>query len=199
MRAGNEPVNRFKNRSQEALPYDHSRVVLINSQNSDYINASYIAGADSPCEYIATQGPLYSTLSDFWRMVYEHRTGVIVMLCDSVENGKKMVDPYWPDEINVPVRHGELTVTMTGVSVLDAYAMRQIKVTMKDRQDLRVTQLCIRGWSERGCSLPAEKLIDVIRVAGSRGNEIERTCHSIHCILSRPWQDWHWFIALRFF
>lgn len=43
---------------------------------------------------------------------------------------QKMVDPYWPDEINVPVRHGELTVTMTGVSVLDAYAMRQIKVTM---------------------------------------------------------------------
>lgn len=43
---------------------------------------------------------------------------------------QKMVDPYWPDEINVPVRHGELTVTMTGVSVLETYAVRKIIVTM---------------------------------------------------------------------
>ncbi|XP_025098544.1 receptor-type tyrosine-protein phosphatase O-like [Pomacea canaliculata] len=114
-------------------------------------------------------------------MVYEHRTRVIVMLCDSVENGKKMVDPYWPDEINVPVRHGELTVTMTGVSVLETYAVRKIIVTMRGRQDLRVTQLCIRGSSEYW-SLRVEQLIDFIRVAGRQAKH-SRGPVTVHCNL----------------
>ncbi|XP_025097863.1 tyrosine-protein phosphatase non-receptor type ptp-2-like [Pomacea canaliculata] len=42
MLVGNKPVNRVKNRSQHAIPFDHARVALINSAQ-DYINASYIA------------------------------------------------------------------------------------------------------------------------------------------------------------
>lgn len=47
---------------------------------SDYINANYIDGYRKQNAYIATQGPLPETLSDFWRLVWEQRTSTIVMM-----------------------------------------------------------------------------------------------------------------------
>ena len=38
--------------------------------------------------YIATQAPLPATMADFWEMVFEQRSGVIVMLADLVEDGR---------------------------------------------------------------------------------------------------------------
>ena len=39
------------------LPYDHSRVKLQPDQEgSDYINANFVPGFNSPREFIATQG-----------------------------------------------------------------------------------------------------------------------------------------------
>lgn len=47
---------------------------------SDYVNANYIDGYRKQNAYIATQGPLPETLSDFWRMVWEQRTCTIIMM-----------------------------------------------------------------------------------------------------------------------
>ncbi|ELK19044.1 Receptor-type tyrosine-protein phosphatase N2, partial [Pteropus alecto] len=60
-----------KNRCPAVLTYDHSRVLLRpegSHSSSDYINASPITDHDprSPA-YIATQGPLPTTVADFWQ------------------------------------------------------------------------------------------------------------------------------------
>ncbi|XP_030607491.1 LOW QUALITY PROTEIN: receptor-type tyrosine-protein phosphatase N2-like [Archocentrus centrarchus] len=95
--------NSKKNRSTAVVAYDHSRITLKveNSQgNSDYINASPIVNDHDPRNpaYIATQGPLPSTVADFWQMVWENGCVVVFMLTPLVESGVKQCYHYWPDE-----------------------------------------------------------------------------------------------------
>ncbi|KAM9085471.1 receptor-type tyrosine-protein phosphatase-like N isoform 4-T4 [Megaptera novaeangliae] len=67
-----------KNRNPDFLPYDHARIKLkveSSPSRSDYINASPIIEHDPRMPaYIATQGPLSHTISDFWQvnLVSEH-------------------------------------------------------------------------------------------------------------------------------
>ena len=48
--------------------------------------------------YIATQGPLRETTPDFWQLVWEQGSVVIVMLTRLNENGQAMCHRYWPEE-----------------------------------------------------------------------------------------------------
>ncbi|KAK2100453.1 hypothetical protein P7K49_021801 [Saguinus oedipus] len=83
--------NRGKNRYNNVLPYDISRVKLSVQTHStdDYINANYMPGYHSKKDFIATQGPLPNTLKDFWRMVWEKNVYAIIMLTKCVEQGRE--------------------------------------------------------------------------------------------------------------
>jgi len=81
-------VNQKKNRYGNILPYDQTRVKLSNIEGedgSDYINATYV-GVNS--EYIAAQAPTPASFVDFWRMIYERNSRVIVMLTKEYEGRK---------------------------------------------------------------------------------------------------------------
>eukprot|EP01091_Cochliopodium_minus_P013137 TRINITY_DN414_c0_g1_i1.p1 TRINITY_DN414_c0_g1~~TRINITY_DN414_c0_g1_i1.p1 ORF type:complete len:326 (-),score=79.42 TRINITY_DN414_c0_g1_i1:27-1004(-) len=104
--------NRPKNRYINVLPLNTTRVVLSNhgeDQNSDYINANYINGFREK-EYIATQGPLKETVNDFWRMVYEQKSNVIVMLTKLIEDEKIKCYRYWPTKNKVKT-YGKIKIT----------------------------------------------------------------------------------------
>ena len=42
-------------------------------------------------------GPLPHTVVDFWRLVWQESTSVIVMLCDIVESHRVKCQQYWPE------------------------------------------------------------------------------------------------------
>ena len=49
-------------------PFEHARVRLLRkgSDEDDYMNASYVQPLGTTKRYIATQGPLAATFTDFW-------------------------------------------------------------------------------------------------------------------------------------
>ena len=46
--------------------------------------------------YIATQGPLESTVADFWQMIWENQSRVIIQMTDLSENGVSRCAEYLP-------------------------------------------------------------------------------------------------------
>ena len=75
------------------FPDDHTRVPLRSLPGQkraclEYVNANYIDGYDKARAYIGTQGPLPSTFDTFWRMVWEQRVHIIVMITNLVERGR---------------------------------------------------------------------------------------------------------------
>lgn len=87
----NLPCNKHKNRLVHILPYEGTRVCLApvrGIEGSDYINASFVDGYRYRKAYIATQGPLLDTVDDFWRMLWEHNSTIIVMLTKLKEMGR---------------------------------------------------------------------------------------------------------------
>lgn len=107
---------------------DVTRVILMGSANGDYINANYvnmeIPGSGIINRYIATQGPLSSTVADFWQMVLEAGSTLVVMLTTLVERGRAKCHQYWP-AYNETLTLRNLTLTSTAENVEDTFIFRE--------------------------------------------------------------------------
>ncbi|XP_028258986.1 protein tyrosine phosphatase receptor type Fa isoform X4 [Parambassis ranga] len=148
----NLEVNKPKNRYANVIAYDHSRVILTpvdGIPGSDYINANYIDGYRKQNAYIATQGPLPETLSDFWRMVWEQRTCTIVMMTRLEEKSRVKCDQYWPSRGTET--YGMIQVTMLDTVELATYSMRTFALYKNGSSEKReVRQFQFLAWPDHG-------------------------------------------------
>ncbi|OWF52300.1 receptor-type tyrosine-protein phosphatase F-like [Mizuhopecten yessoensis] len=117
----------YKNRFANVIPFPHSRVKLKKipeEDNSDYINANYVSGYKHAYKtYIATQAPLHKTVRDFWRMVWEQQSRVILMLAPMQQNGQPSYEPYWPDTegMDACLQFGDITLVLKKKDVQQEY------------------------------------------------------------------------------
>ncbi|XP_050086199.1 tyrosine-protein phosphatase Lar isoform X2 [Anopheles aquasalis] len=160
----NLPCNKHKNRLVHILPYESSRVCLTpirGVEGSDYINASLVDGYRYRNAYIAAQGPLQETAEDFWRMLWEHNSTIVVMLTKLKEMGREKCFQYWPHERSV--RYQCYVVDPIAEYNMPQYKLREFKVTdARDGSSRTVRQFQFIDWPEQGVPKSGEGFIDFI-------------------------------------
>lgn len=140
---GMRPENKSKNRYKNILPFDDTRVTLHNADpnvvGSDYINANYVINKlmdiNDQKMYIACQGCLATTVNDFWQMVWQEESRVIVMTTREVEKGRNKCVPYWPTTEGESKEAGRYVVTLQTEKDAADYKVRVIELTAPHRKE----------------------------------------------------------------
>ncbi|XP_056641924.1 uncharacterized protein LOC130448543 [Diorhabda sublineata] len=155
-----------KNRYANVIPLPETRVFLQpidGYPNSDYINANYVTGPkNTKGYYIACQAPMQNTVDDFWRMVWEQQSKVILMITHLYENGvEKCVDYLPPSEVLDCNRlFGDFQVTLKKRDVKDKYIISNLQLkNMVSNSWREVTHFWYLGWPEKGVPTEENSLI----------------------------------------
>ncbi|XKL66206.1 hypothetical protein PGB90_009626 [Kerria lacca] len=146
-----------KNRYRDISPYDATRVVLTGGSDGDYINANYInmeiPGSGIINRYIATQGPLQNTVNDFWQMVLEAQSTLIVMVTTIMERGRSKCTKYWPPvsetiEVGPSLR---LKTTKEESDSTSSFVYREFVLwDLTSGESREITQMQYLAWPDHG-------------------------------------------------
>ncbi|EJW81242.1 protein-tyrosine phosphatase containing protein, partial [Wuchereria bancrofti] len=121
--------NAHKNRYNDVKAFDATRVklpIIGNDPSTDYINANFVKGYRGRKMFIASQGPLDASTDDFWRMIWEHKVQVIVMVANLYERNRCQCAKYWPDD--GPKAYDKLEVRPVDSIYYSDYAIRNFEV-----------------------------------------------------------------------
>ncbi|XP_078330759.1 receptor-type tyrosine-protein phosphatase kappa-like [Crassostrea virginica] len=144
-----KPENNAKNRYTGMYPYDHSRVILKNSQDgNDYINANYIEAR-----------PKTKTITDFWTMVWQAEVSTIVCLTNLKEGNKNKCVQYWPN-INDKLQAGDITVRHVGEKTYAEHSVRHFKIYHNTKtQNRDVMMYHYTAWADHGATDPLSLVV----------------------------------------
>ncbi|XP_056659173.1 tyrosine-protein phosphatase non-receptor type 13 isoform X12 [Monodelphis domestica] len=147
---GQTKENRRKNRYKNILPYDATRVPL--GDEGAYINASFIKMPVGNKEfvYIACQGPLPTTVADFWQMIWEQNATVIAMMTQEVEGEKIKCQRYWPDILGKTIMvNDRLRLALVRVQQLKGFIVRAMELQDIQTGEVRcISHLNFTAWPD---------------------------------------------------
>ncbi|XP_043079358.1 LOW QUALITY PROTEIN: receptor-type tyrosine-protein phosphatase C [Puntigrus tetrazona] len=144
--------NQSKNRYVDILPYDYNRVTLSASGEDDYINASFIEGYQEPKKYIAAQGPKDETVCDFWQMVWEQKSSIIVMVTRCEEGNKIKCAQYWPSLDRETEIFDDFVVKIRSEQHCPDFIIRHLILANKREKasEREVTHIQFISWPDHG-------------------------------------------------
>ncbi|XP_042729963.1 receptor-type tyrosine-protein phosphatase C isoform X3 [Lagopus leucura] len=175
MKEAKRSHNQNKNRYIDILPYDHNRVELSEipgDPGSDYINASYIDGFKEPRKYIAAQGPKDETTDDFWRMIWEQKATIIVMVTRCEEGNRNKCAQYWPSMENGSATYGDIIVKISESKMCPDYIIQKLHITNgRERTSGRdVTHIQFTSWPDHGVPEDPHLLLKLRRRVNALSN-----------------------------
>jgi len=124
--------NKPKNRYPDIRAYDQTRVKLTGTEEiegSDYINSNFVVGYKERKRWVCAQGPLESTLGDFWRMINEQGVEIVIMLTNLEEYNRVKCAQYWPGAGTST--YGKVTVAFVQEKRYSDYVVRELKMTVE--------------------------------------------------------------------
>lgn len=176
------PRHGTKNRYKTILPNPLSRVCLrpknVTDSLSTYINANYIRGySGKEKAFIATQGPMINTVNDFWQMVWQEDSPVIVMITKLKEKNEKCV-LYWPEKRGI---YGKVEVLVISVNECDNYTVRNL-VLKQGSHTQHVKHYWYTSWPDHKTPDSAQPLLQLmLDVEEDRLASVGRGPVVVHC------------------
>ncbi|KAM4569506.1 receptor-type tyrosine-protein phosphatase zeta isoform 3-T3 [Odontesthes bonariensis] len=163
--------NAERNRARALMPVERSRVSLTASETNatGFINASYVMGNHCSKEFIVSQTPLSSTVADFWRMIWEHKTQTVVRLPDTHnQSAERDCCVYWPGK-DQPMSFDGFTVSFSGEEHVllandERLLVQDFTVSLQNDQVLKVCQYSTPCWPNPDSSIRNSfDLINMVR------------------------------------
>ncbi|KAF9545865.1 hypothetical protein EC957_010369 [Mortierella hygrophila] len=183
----------LKNRYNNVWPFDHTRVKIqeLDQDGDDYINASLLTPPFGLKSYIATQAPLPSTLLDFWKVVWEQNSRVVVMLTREVEMGRVKCHKYWPTAQEPVLDLGAVQVTFlnewqphgdSSSSILvRQMRLRHTATDSSHEAERTITQLQYTGWPDFGVPETPLEVLQLIKLADTHNMPSSAGPMVVHC------------------
>uniref|UniRef100_A0A674AB27 Receptor-type tyrosine-protein phosphatase C n=1 Tax=Salmo trutta TaxID=8032 RepID=A0A674AB27_SALTR len=138
VREAKKSCNQPKNRYVDILPCKWS-----------YVNT---AGFKESKKYIAAQGPKEETVGDFWRMVWEQQSSIIVMVTRCEESNRNKCAQYWPSPEREVEIFEEFVVKLNREEHCPDYIIRHLSLTNKREKsaEREVTHIQFTSWPDHG-------------------------------------------------
>ncbi|XP_034527469.1 tyrosine-protein phosphatase non-receptor type 13 isoform X12 [Ailuropoda melanoleuca] len=161
---GQTKENRRKNRYKNILPYDATRVPL--GDEGGYINASFIRIPVGKEEfaYIACQGPLPTTVGDFWQMIWEQKSTVIAMMTQEIEGEKIKCQRYWPNILGQTTMVSDrLRLALVRMQQLKGFVVRAMALEEIQTGEIRhISHLNFTAWPDHDTPSQPDDLLTFI-------------------------------------
>jgi len=156
-------TDRDKNRYKDMVPFTDNRVVL---PDGAYINASYMVGGDvrNKKAYIASQGPMKSTIGAHWEMIENEHIKCILTIGKLAEGATEKIAQYWPEsegefvQFTTPSGHSVRIECKKSSEVAPGLWQRSLAVTNSNGTKSEVYHHNFVAWPDHG-SLPPETMI----------------------------------------
>uniref|UniRef100_A0A8C3GQW8 protein-tyrosine-phosphatase n=1 Tax=Cairina moschata TaxID=8855 RepID=A0A8C3GQW8_CAIMO len=113
--------------------------------------------AGHPREYIATQGPMPNTVTDFWEMVWQEEAPLIVMIT-KLEERKEKCFHYWPEKEGT---YGPFTIRVQGVSECAEYLLRDLSIQLQGERR-QVKHILFPSWPDQQTPESAKPLLHLV-------------------------------------
>ncbi|CAG8473130.1 13639_t:CDS:2 [Acaulospora colombiana] len=178
-----------KNRYHNIWPYDHARVKIgeCKEGDCDYVNASYVQADGCNKRYIATQGPLPATYEDFWKVIWEQNSRIIVMLTKEQEAGRIQCHRYWAECTANPCQFGPLELLLISEhsshsvdgATENGITVRKFRLRHRNHPELparEITQLHFLGWPDFGIPDSPRHILNLIETANSIQLNASKQC-----------------------
>ncbi|XP_031622968.1 tyrosine-protein phosphatase corkscrew isoform X2 [Contarinia nasturtii] len=121
--------------------------------------------------YIATQGCLPNTIIDFWNMIWQENTRVIVMTTKELERGKTKCARYWPDQGQTK-EWGHAKVTCLTESSTNDYTLREFLFSWKNKDERHIYQYHFQVWPDHGVPADPGCVLNFLHDVNARQEQI---------------------------
>ena len=124
-----------------------------------------VNGVASPSSPVSDE-----TFESFWRMIWEQKVFVIVMITNLVERGRRKCDMYWPKDRDTTQTYGHIDVTLVREDVMANFTVRSLRVkhTKLRKKKWSVSERCVEqyhytGWPDHGTPTDTLPVLSFVR------------------------------------